>query len=210
MELETQPIDKENEMHSSEEKKISELETQQSRETSSKETFQQADKANEDLVSQNVIGSDEKVNPQDHPINRNVNNSKYENKQSSKINNKESLQPIDKENDSDEKDNLVNPQQKEILYSDDTIISSNRTIFIQKSVSSKTQADEAVADKAESYTSFQPIDIQKQLDTPKSPLQVLSELSSNMQEINNYEINNNDNETLTDDDNRNADDEITR
>ena len=65
----------------------SELETKQSRETTSKETFQQADKANEDLVSQNVIGSDEKVNPQDHPINRNVNNSKYENKQSSKIRN---------------------------------------------------------------------------------------------------------------------------
>ena len=49
----------------------SELETKQSRETTSKETFQQADKANEDLVSQNVIGSDEEVNPQDHPINQN-------------------------------------------------------------------------------------------------------------------------------------------
>ena len=41
MELETQPTDKENEMHSNEEKLNSELETQQSRKTSSKETFQQ-------------------------------------------------------------------------------------------------------------------------------------------------------------------------
>ena len=75
---------------------VSELDTQQSRDTSSKEIFQQADKGNEDLVSQNVIGSDEKVNPQDHPINQNVNNSKNENTQSSEINNKESLQPTDK------------------------------------------------------------------------------------------------------------------
>ena len=72
----------------------------------------------------------------------------------------------------------------------------------------KNQADEAVADKAESNTSFQSVDKQKQLNTPKTPLQVLSELSSNMQEMNNNEINNNDDETLTDDDNRNADDEI--
>ena len=40
---------------------ISELETQQSRESSSKKTFQQVDKGNEDSVSQNFIGSDEKV-----------------------------------------------------------------------------------------------------------------------------------------------------
>ena len=79
MELETQPIDKENEMHSNEEKMNTELETQQSRETSSKEIFQQAEKANEDLVSQNIIGSDEKVNPKDHPINQNVNDSINEN-----------------------------------------------------------------------------------------------------------------------------------
>ena len=135
MELETQPKDKENEMHSNEERMNSELETQQLIETSSKEIFQQADKANEDLVSQNIIGSDDKVNPQDHPINQNMNNSKNENKQSSKTNNKESLQPRDKENDFDKNDNLVNPQQKEILYSDDTITSSDGTIFIQKSVS---------------------------------------------------------------------------
>ena len=53
--------------------------------------------------------------------------------------------------------------------------------------------------------------MQKQLVTPKIPLQVLSELSSNMQEIksqNESSINNNDDETLTDDDNRNTDDEI--
>ena len=83
MELETQPTDKENEMHSNEEKMNSELETQQSRETSSKETFQQANKANEGWVSQNVIGSDEKLNLQDHPINQNVYNSNNENTQSS-------------------------------------------------------------------------------------------------------------------------------
>ena len=77
MDLETQPSDKENKIHSNEEKMISELETQQSRETSSKETFQQADKGSEDSVPQNIIGSDEKVKPQqkeilnekDHPIN---------------------------------------------------------------------------------------------------------------------------------------------
>ena len=80
MELETQSIGKENEKHSNKEKMNSELETQQSRETSSKETFQQADKANEDLVSQSLIGSGEKVNPQDHPINQNVNDSKNEKK----------------------------------------------------------------------------------------------------------------------------------
>ena len=88
---------------------ISELETQQSRESSSKETFQQADKGNELSVSQNFNGSDEKVNPQqkeilnekDHPINQNVYNLEDENKQSSKTNNKESLQPTEKENDSD-------------------------------------------------------------------------------------------------------------
>ena len=68
MELETQPTDKENEMHSNEEKMNSELETQQSRETSSKETFQKADKANEDPVSQNFIGSEEKVNQQQKEI----------------------------------------------------------------------------------------------------------------------------------------------
>ena len=82
MELETQPTDKENEAHSNEEKKISELETQQSSDASSKEIFQQADKRNEDSVTQNFIGSDEKVNPQqkeilnekDHPIKQNANN----------------------------------------------------------------------------------------------------------------------------------------
>ena len=57
----------------------SELDTQQSRETSSKNTFQRADKANEDLVSQIFIGSDEEVNPQDHLINQYVNDSKNEN-----------------------------------------------------------------------------------------------------------------------------------
>ena len=102
--------DKENKIHSNEEKTISELETQQSIETSSKEIFQQADNANEDLVSQNVIGSDEKVN-QDHPINQNVYNSKNKNKHT-ETNNKESLQPPDEENDSDEKGNFVNLQQK--------------------------------------------------------------------------------------------------
>ena len=159
MELETQPADKENETHSNEEKLNTELETQHSRETSSKETFQQADKANEDLDSQYVIGSDEKVNSQEHPINQNVNNFKNEITQSSKTNKKELLQLKDKENDFDEKDNLVNPQQKEIIYSDDTITRSDGNIFIQKSVSSNKQAYEAVADKAESNTSFQPIDI---------------------------------------------------
>ena len=126
-------------------------------------------------MSQNIIGSDEKVNQQqkeifnekNHPINQNTNNS--DNESSFKTNIKESLQPTDKENDSDEKDNLVNPQQKEILYCDDTITSSDGIISIQKSVSSKIKADEAVADKAESSTSFQPVDIQKQLVTPKHP-----------------------------------------
>ena len=42
-------------------------------------------------------------------------NSKDENKQSSKTNNKESLQPTDKENDSDEKDNLVNPKECQFM-----------------------------------------------------------------------------------------------
>ena len=208
MELETQPMDKENEMHSNEEKKILELETQQSRETSSNEIFQQVDKANKDSVSQNYIGSNKKGNPQqqqifnekDHPIHQNT--SDLVDESSSKTNNKESLQPTDKENDSDEKDNLVNPQQKEITSSDDTITSSDGTIFIQKSVPSNKQADEVVADKAESNTSFQPVDMQKQLVTPKTPLQVLSELSSNKwQEIksqNESSINNNDDETLTD------------
>ena len=223
MELETAPTEKENQAHSNEEKMIAEFETQQSIETSSKETLQQVDKANKYSVPQNFISSDEKVNPQqkeksnekDHPINQNGNDLEDENKQSSTPNNKESLQPTDKENDStdkendsDEKDNLMNPQRKEIICSDDTITSSDATIFVQKSVSSNKQADEAVADKAESNTSFQSVDIQKQLNTPKTPLQVLSELSSNMQEMNNDEINNNDDETLTDDDNRNADDEI--
>ena len=76
---------------------VSELDTQQSRDTSSKEIFQQADKGNEDLVSQNVIGSDEKINPQqkeipnekDHPFSQNIND------QTKKMN--ESLQPTDKE-----------------------------------------------------------------------------------------------------------------
>ena len=74
-----------------------------------------------------------------------------------------SLQPTDKENDSDKKDNSINPQQKEMTSGDDTISRSDATILIQKSESSKTKADEAVADKAESNTSFQPVDIQKKL-----------------------------------------------
>ena len=120
MELETQPIDKENKALSNEEKMILKL---GSRESSSKETFQEAEEGNEDSVSQNFIGSDEKVNPQqkeiinekDHRINQNANDSEYDKKQSSKTNNKDSLQPTDKENDSDKKDNLVNPQQRNII-----------------------------------------------------------------------------------------------
>ena len=65
-----------------------------------------------------IQGSEEKVNPQqqqifnekDHPINWNVNDSRNENKEPSKTNNKESFQQIKKENDSDEKDNLFNPR----------------------------------------------------------------------------------------------------
>ena len=138
------------------------LQTQQSRESSRKEIFQQADKGNELSVSKNFIGSDEKVNSQqkeilnekDHPINQNANNLEYDKKQSSKTNNKDSLQPINKENDPDKKDNSINPQQKVITCSDDTITSSDATIIIQKSKSSKTKADEAVVDKTESNTSF--------------------------------------------------------
>ena len=66
-----------------------------------------------------------------------MNNLEDENKQSSKTNNKESLHPRDKENEFDKKDNLVNSQQKETIYTDDTITSSDGTIIIQKSVSSK-------------------------------------------------------------------------
>ena len=90
-----------------------------------------------------------------------MNNLEDENKQSSKTNNKDLSQPTDKEKDPDKKENSVNPQQKEITISDDTITSSDATIFIQKSESSKTKAKEAGADKAESNTSFQSVDIQK-------------------------------------------------
>ena len=72
----------------------------------------------------------------------------------------------------------------------------------------RNQYHKKKAVKVENNTSFQPVDMQKQLVTPKTPLQVLSELSSNMQEMKNNKVNNNDDETLTDDDNRNADDEI--
>ena len=57
MDLETQPTDKENKMHSNEEEMNTKLEAQQSRETSSK------------------------------PINQNINDSKNENTQSSETNN---------------------------------------------------------------------------------------------------------------------------
>ena len=88
----------------------------------------------------------------------------------------------------------MNPQQKEITSSDDTITSSDANIIIQKSESSKTKADEAVADKAESNPLFQHVDIQKKSVISKScglysedslqiPLQVLSEISSTMQEM---------------------------
>ena len=80
--LATQPTDKENQAHSNEENnsttndknqptdqyKISELETEQWRDSSSKETFQPTGKANELSVSQNFIGSDEKVNSQKKEI----------------------------------------------------------------------------------------------------------------------------------------------
>ena len=46
--------------------------------------------------------------------------------------------------------------QKEITCSDDIITSSDGTVLIQKTKSSKTKAD-----KTESYTSFQPVDIKK-------------------------------------------------
>ena len=55
----------------------------------------------------------------------------------------------------------MNTQQKEIISSDDTITSSDGNILFQKSESSKTKANQTVADKAENYTSFQPVDIQK-------------------------------------------------
>ena len=93
-----------------------------------------------------------------------LNNHKTQN-----TNKKEPLQPTDKENEalvetneedyivhSDEKDNSFNPQQKQITSSDDTITSSDATIIIQKSESSKTKAD-----KAESNISFEPVYIQK-------------------------------------------------
>ena len=142
----------------------------------------------------------------------NANDLEDENIQLSKTNNKESLQPTDKENDSDEKDNLVNPQHKEITRSDDTITSSDGIIIIQKSESSKTKADEAVADKAESNASFQPVDIQKKIVTPNSsglysedslqtPLQVLSESSSTTQEMKAQNERCINHKTLTDDDN---------
>ena len=110
------------------------------------------------------------INEKDHSINQNVNNLEHETQRSSTTNNKESLHPTDiseetneEDNvvDSDKKDNSINLQQKEIIYSDDTITSSDATVFIQKSESSKTNADKAVADKAESNTSFQPINIKK-------------------------------------------------
>ena len=95
-----------------------------------------------------------------------MNNSEDENKQSSNTNNK-SLQPIYKENvdseetneegnviDSDKKENSDNPQQNKIT-------SSDATIMIQKSESSKTKADEAESDKVRKNTSFQPINIRK-------------------------------------------------
>ena len=98
-------------------------------------------------------------------MNQNVKDLENNKKQSSKTNNKKSLQQTDKENDSDKKENSVNPRQRERKSSDDTITNSDATIFIQKSESSKTKENKAVAvaDKAESNTSFEPIDIQKSL-----------------------------------------------
>ena len=75
MELQTQLTDKEDQAHSNEEtnctpneknhptdkNETSKLQTQQSRNVSSKETFQQADMDYELSVSQNFIGSDEKL-----------------------------------------------------------------------------------------------------------------------------------------------------
>ena len=55
---------------------------------------------------------------------------------------------------SDEKDNLIHQQQKKIT-------SIDGTIQIKKSESLKTKADKAVANKADSNTSMQPVDIQK-------------------------------------------------
>ena len=74
-ELGPRPTDKEKQAHSNQgNEKISttneknQLETQQPRELSSKETFQQAGKGKELSASQNFIGSDEKVNPQQKEI----------------------------------------------------------------------------------------------------------------------------------------------
>ena len=88
---------------STDQNETSELETQHSSKTSSTDTFQKIDKGNEDSDLQNVIASDENVNSQqreiinekDHLINQNMNNLEHESQQSSKTNNKESLQPTD-------------------------------------------------------------------------------------------------------------------
>ena len=84
-------------------------------------------------------------------MDQNVNNSEHETQQSSKT-----LQSTDKENKDlvetneegnivgpNDKDNLFNPQQKEITSSDDTNISSDEIILIQKTESLKPKADKA-------------------------------------------------------------------
>ena len=120
-----------------------------------------------------------------------------------------------------QKDNSVYPHQKEITSSDDIITSSEGTVLIQKSESSKTKVE---ADKTVSNTSFQPVNVQKNSVTSKIsglhssdfiknqiPLSVLSQLSNTVQEMksqNEISVHNNDDETLTNNDNRNTNDKI--
>ena len=157
-----------------------------------------------------VVNSDEKdssVNQETQPTDQNENAispTENKNRESEETNEADEKNVVD----SDEKDNLAKPQQRDIASTDGTITSSDATITIQKPDVSKSKADDAIADKAESNTSSQSVDVQKKSDASKSsgktPLQVLSELSSNMEEMKDQNIsseNNDDDETLTDDPN---------
>ena len=55
--------------------------------------------------------------------------------------------------------------------------------FLFRNQNHQKKVDEAVADKTESNTSFQPVDLQKKFVISQTPLQVLSELSSTIQEM---------------------------